>query len=81
MNLALGNLPDGTKESEIRSLLKPFSKVTDIVFLKNKPGCHSCYECLVTMDIDDPVIGFIIADQLNHYCWKGSQIESHRLLF
>ena len=81
MNLALGNLPEGAKEDEIRHLLKPFSKVTDVVFLKNKSGYHSCYECLVTMDINDPVVSFFIAERLNHYCWKGRQIESHRLLF
>ncbi len=84
MMLLLGHLPT-TSENDIRELLSKFSTVSEVQFLgdKNdtKPRHPSDYECIVKMDISNPAVGNIIANKINHLCWRGSSINAHMLVF
>lgn len=81
MNFVIGNLPHGTNEEDIREFLGDYHHPTHISFLKNGEHQHSPYECLVKLDIKDPITGSILADHLNNMCWKGCHISFHRLIF
>ncbi len=81
MDFVIGNLPPATKEKDIKELVGDYHHPTKIEFLKNEKNHHSPYECLVSLDIKDPIAGTILADHLNNTCFKGSHISFHRLIF
>ena len=81
MDFVIGNLPENATEEDIVSLVGDFHHPSKIKFLRNEPNHHSPYECLVSLDIKDPVAGSIFADHLNNTCLKGSHISFHRLIF
>ena len=85
MVLLLGHLPLEITEEDIHQLVQKFARVTEVTFLENieERGKHhtSDYECMVKLDISDPVVGSIIANKLNHLCWKNCSINAHMLVF
>lgn len=82
MVFVFGHLPSNIEEKDIRDLLKPFATVSDVFFFeKNENGRASEYECMVTLDISSRIVGFILQNRLNHYCWKGHCISSRMLIF
>lgn len=82
MVFVFGYLPDDTDEKDIRDLLNPFATVSDIVFFKKTESCcHSEYECMVDLAITNRVVGSIVQNRLNNYCWKGHRIHSRMLIF
>ena len=80
MDFVFGNLPDGINKKDIKSLTSSFSP-SNIQFMQNKYSAHSCYECLVSLELSNPVAAFCLEKQLNNFCWKGSKISFHRLIF
>ena len=83
MTFVLGHLPDGANEESIRELFSHFAYViTNVTFFeKSKVCCHSEYECMVKLNITNPVVGCYIQKRMNNYCWKGTRIHSHMLIF
>ncbi len=80
MTLVFGNLPDGVDEKEMKSLMQRHNP-SSIEFFDKTSSKHSLYECMVTFDNQDPIIGSIIEQHYNHLCWKGTCISVHRLIF
>jgi hypothetical protein len=80
MDFVFGNLPDGIEKKDIKRLTQRF-KPSEIKFLKNKYSEHSCYECMVSLELSNPVAAFCLEKQFNNFCWKGSRISFHRLIF
>jgi RNA recognition motif-containing protein len=81
MNFILGNLPDGVTEKDIRELFLHFVKVKKVHFLAKTETKHSIYECLVEIDLEDRVVGSILAKRINHYIWRGCSIDARMLIF
>lgn len=79
MDFVFGNLPDGANEQDIKELVS-HHKLTKVEFFDSH-HTHSSYECLISLDISNPVVGSILEKHLNNICWKGSQISFHRLIF
>ncbi len=80
MDFVFGNLPHGIEKKDIKQLTQRFNP-SDIRFLKNKYSEHSCYECMVSLDLPNPVTAFCLEKHFNNFCWKGSRISFHRLIF
>jgi len=80
MNFVLGNLPENVQEDDINELMG-HHRLTKMEFLENHHVKHSPFECVVTLDIRDPVTGSILENHLNNHCWKGSRISCHRIIF
>ena len=80
MNFVLGNLPEGIEEEDIKDLVS-HHRLTNLEFFNNNNVEHSPYECMISLDIKNPVAGSILESHLNNICWKGSRISFHRLIF
>lgn len=80
MDFVFGNLPKNIDKNDIRDLTKVY-KPSGIKFFKNTHIEHSSYECVVSLDISGSVAGNTIEKHLNNYCFNGSRISFHRLLF
>ena len=80
MVVVLGNLPNNTRKKDIRALVGHHKKCK-VKFLKQTENPHSNYECMVKIDVKDPIAGSILVSQLNHLHWRGTNITAHRLLF
>ena len=81
MTFILGYLPDGIGESDIRKLFLSFSRITKVIFLNNRQGMHSCYECMVEIDLSDKIVGSILAKKINNQMWRNSRISARMLIF
>ncbi len=81
MNFVLGNLPDGVTEKDIRKLFRRFVRIKKVNFLRKTRTRHSIYECVVEVDLDDRVVGSILAKRINNYIWKDSKIKVDMLIF
>ncbi len=81
MTFVFGNLPDNIAEADIKDLLHHYKLLKIEFFKKSVPHHHSLYECMVTVDIKDPVMGSLFEQHYNHLCWKGICINVHRLIF
>jgi len=80
MDFVFGNLPNGVEEADIKHLVKRY-RLIKMKFFANNHIEHSLYECVVSLDIKNPVAGNILESHLNNTCWKGSRISVHRLIF
>ena len=80
MNFVLGNLPEDIQEEDIKELLG-HHRLTNLKFLKNHHIKHSPFECVVALDIKDPITGSILESHLNNHCLKGNRISFHRVIF
>lgn len=80
MDFVFGNLPEGTGKKDIKDLTSRFNPSKIEFFNKNNKH-HSNYECLVSLDLPDPIMGFCLEKHFNNFCWKGSRISFHRLIF
>ena len=81
MNFVLSNLPDGVTEKDIRKLFLHFVKIKKVNLLRKTTTRHSIYECIVEIDLDDRIVGSILAKRINNYIWRGSRIKVNMLIF
>ena len=80
MDFVFGNLPEGIKKKDIKKLIGSFNP-SNIEFLNSQYAKHSCYECVVSLDLSNPVAGNYLEKHFNNFCWKGSRIRFHRLIY
>ena len=80
MTFIFGNLPDGTTEKDIKDLTHHY-KPSKVEFLNKNSKKHSSYECMVTLEVTNPIIGCLLEQHYNNHVWKGSNISVHRLIF
>ena len=82
MVFVFGYLPKDIEEQDIRDLLNSFAPVSDVFFFEKSESCGpSEYECMVTFDIKNRIVGSVLQNRLNNYCWKGHRIHSRMLIF
>lgn len=80
MDFVLGNLPKNVEKNDIKKLIGHY-RPSKIKFYKNEYVKHSTYECVVSLNISDPVAGSTLESHLNNFCLNGSRICVHRLIF
>lgn len=82
MVFVFGYLPKDIEEQDVKDLLTPFATVSDVFFFEKSESCRASeYECMVTLDIQNRIVGSILQNRLNNYCWKGHRIHSRMLIF
>jgi len=82
MVFILGNLPDRTKEKDIKELFNHSNTLTEVTFFKSsKICCHSEYECMITLNFISRFAGLTMQNKLHGYCWKGRCIHSQMMIF
>lgn len=79
--LVLNNLPDGVEESEIKEKLFRISGVEEIILLPSSHKTSANYECLVKLDISNPIISMMLAERINKTFWLKRKISARVLLF
>lgn len=79
MKINLSNLPQGTEESDIKSLVEDYGEVVSVELLGDSDSEN--LESLVTLKEDDRVVVDKMAQKLNGLNWKGAKIEAKVLLF
>lgn len=81
--LVLNNLPDGVEESEIKNKLFRMSGVEEITLMPSSSASKqsSNYECIVKLDITNPIVSTILAERINKICWRQHKISARVLLF
>lgn len=81
MTFVLGYLPDDIDENDITKLFSSITGVIKVTFLEKTECKHSCYECLVEVELVDPIVGYFVAYRMNNYSWRNNKISARMLVW
>ena len=79
MKIILSNLPEGTEESDIKSLMKAYGDVASVEILGDNDSEN--LESMIALKEDDRVVVDAIVEKLNGTNWKGARIGARALVF
>ncbi|HSS63032.1 MAG TPA: RNA-binding protein [Gammaproteobacteria bacterium] len=79
MKMHLSNLPAGTDESDVRSLVEQYGEVDSIELLGESDSDN--LESLVALREQDRAVVDKLAEKINGLNWKGTKIRAKVLLF